>query len=203
MPDHQTITPQNNMSDNQPPPAYDSLGPSLHAMALLEARWDRVRPANWYQFELGHKPNIVFHLSSRTNIIDILPGASTQAATQPFWRAKLVIWSENVPRMMRMGFHWSPPTNIIPGHEDIKLRPSKEITSKHSRSYATVGRGWIGRLDVYARSSQTIINFDLHWVTLGTCNVERADAWSWSGLKVSITRPGRENASTCSTPRCP
>ncbi|KAI6780870.1 uncharacterized protein J7T54_007350 [Emericellopsis cladophorae] len=117
------MAPQNNTSDDQPPPA--------------------------------------------TNIIDTLPGASSKPSAQPFWGAKMLIWSENVLRLMRMGFHWSP-TNIVPGIGDVKLHPPKEITSKHSRLYFAAGKRWICYLIVSARApprrSSTLTCTGPHWV---------------------------------------
>ncbi|CAH0043195.1 unnamed protein product [Clonostachys rhizophaga] len=106
----------------------------------------------------------------------------------------LQVNAKNIPGLMRHGFYCSL-ANFVPGRgsilldrrELLKERGLGRTHCKHIRAYKEKGNEnteieWRGILEVYAKSSSTLINFDLNWLTHD--NMLFAKAWDWNSKQV-------------------
>ncbi|KAG9256838.1 uncharacterized protein F5Z01DRAFT_490191 [Emericellopsis atlantica] len=162
------------------PPAYETLGPSEDEALRVETLWDEQRATspesklNNIQFEFA-SPRLTWSLRQHE---------------PPRWRATLFVWAENIPRLMRHGFHWSP-ANVHSGAGSMDLRKLTPLLllrrCRHMRRYVVNGHGWQGYLCIYAVKESTITDFDLEWIKKDT--VQEVVAYNWKREKVYQARP--------------
>ena len=105
----------------------------------------------------------------------------------PFWAARLHIPKvESIARLMRQGFDWTA-ANIVEGQDkftlDCPCLPYLDHRSercRHMRTYkvrSLPGQAkWEGKLDIYTKSRDTILDFDVSEVTADTCISVRASS---------------------------
>ena len=173
---------------NGPPPAYDTLEALDAEASRTEKYFDQTRPKDWisaksiYNLDIMLAPKIL-HTWNWQRIF-------RNRRVQPAWRAVLCVWADNLPRLMRRGFHWSP-ADITDGagyillHDKNGPRSSKDICrgplGKHVRVYVLEDSGpnseWKALLIVYADEPSTLTNFDLSWITTDTAYRVTAKNW--------------------------
>jgi hypothetical protein len=138
------------------------------------------------------KPNLIFVLTPATFTSVIREWFKT--VPERDWFAVLEVNAKNIPGLMRHGFHCSS-ANLVPGRgfveldrrELLKERGFGRTHCQHIRAYKLKGNEntdieWRGTLEVYAKSSSTLINFDLNWLTPD--KMLYTNAWDWNSKPV-------------------
>ncbi|KAG9255631.1 uncharacterized protein F5Z01DRAFT_550193 [Emericellopsis atlantica] len=154
------------------PPVYSSLGPSDDEAKAIEQYWDRQRPRDWFTARGKEKssPNIRFEFVSPEKTFG-----------RPRWRAVLIVWADNIPKLMREGLHWSC-ADIHRGSSYVHLETRTLSRQPHYRLYWITRPGWKAQLVVDSHRRSTIVNFDPGCVTLAT--TKTVDVWNWNRNKV-------------------
>lgn len=161
----------------------------------IERSWDHGRPAEYFTYNVP--PNMTFQLESkqtgRWNSWKLLK-------KEPQWQATMDVFAENVPRLMRLGFFWTPADlreDSGEMHVDRRLCwPHGRRGGGGAQSSIRWRRGWNMRmfvsdegssessewsmtLRVYSRDLTVINDFDLDWITPDM--VVKATATNWRG----------------------
>ncbi|VUC31962.1 unnamed protein product [Clonostachys rosea] len=153
------------------PPKYSDTQTWERVMAAVENHWDSTRPKSWVVNNKKYaKPNIVFEWRSYS-----LENRLQGNKHTPAWRARMEVRAENIPRLMRKGFHVSSQ-NVCMGSSWIVLndrspRPKEMFCGlgwSHTQVIKLKQKGehpeWTGTLYVATKSQTVMADFDFSWL---------------------------------------
>lgn len=187
-----------------PPPAYDSLiskqkpedTPMESEFPITESRWAATRPAG-FGSPAGESLRLSPH-SHRANMVFTFTNKDRQLRSDekaPTWTAIMEVWVDNIPALMRHGFHWSA-ANVDRSSQWIETFGLLEVATtfmeerrrygKQRRRYtirgSTTGPKWVAHINVFSRDASTIVDFSLDQINMDT--ISEAEAWSFARRKV-------------------
>lgn len=137
-------------------------------LAKVEAEWDQSQPSDWLD-PIKDASNLAFtYLSHR-------PDGVPQDGEDE-WLCQLVVVAQNIPRLMRRGFHWSSEDIVLDKgamtFNDPDLRDSISSYSAgwlHTRTYylrhLDTDTYWLARLILHTRKEELLHTFDPSIIT--------------------------------------
>jgi hypothetical protein len=173
------VTTQSTPQPEMPSFVYDDptmLPPLDEEDARIIAEWEH----EYRSYTDGYSHFILrFECISKIHRHQLNPRRLFNTKKHPFWAGVLHIHPESVARLMRQGFDWTA-ANIVEGQDkfalDCPMLPTinhRGEKCKHMRTYelrSLPGQAkWRGTLSIYAKSRDTILNFDVSEVTADTC----------------------------------